>query len=532
MGQGEVPTDAGEILSKSVEKRPVIFAVIWAALLVVCLLFVEGDIRIWLEDEGFFWYGVWRTSLGEVPILDFQAYDPGRYYWSGTLAYLLGDGILDIRGFSALFQIVCLAMGMLAATRIVTSRWKLALVGVALVSWMSSRARVFDSGIPVAAVYVGVLLIENPSLARHFLGGVFVGLAAFFGQNHGLYTFLGFLSIIAFIAVRCHRSSLLKGLAVWSCGILVGYSPLLLMLGSIPGFFQSFLAEVMANISTPETGNIPMRVPWPWRVESSPAYGFTWHIHHLFVGLYFLIVPAFLVLGVAASLLARPESVIRKPVFAASCFIGIFYVHHAFARADAWHLADAMGPFLLAVMALPVSFGLEKVRLVALPVIIFCAASVHASLERHPAYDYYIGKKARYVSYPILGQTLRLEASTARFVDGVKNIQAQYIAPGEGLLIAPHWPGLYYILKRKSPTKETYFLLSADKESQLKSISELEKNHVSWVILGDVPLDNRNELRLRNTHPLLWAYIMKNFKRVAASGLPNNCQLLRRAEPY
>lgn len=513
-----------------VMKRPVIEQdVLLTFLLALGLVSVDfglqGRVGINLADEGFLWYGAAQTVMGQVPLRDFQSYDPGRYYWTALWAPIFGTGLVGIRLAVAVFQLGGVFLGLLVVRRVVSSWWSLCLVGLLLVAWMFPRHKLFEHNLAMAAVYVGVCLLERPSRKRHFLAGVFVGGAAFFGRNLGLYSFLAGVMLIAFIQMRVQREAAISRLCAWGLGIGVGSLPLLLMAMLIPGFAWAFFESVLWLLSLGTT-NLPLPVPWPWSgmhqrfvAEDRLAY--------IFVELLFVAFPLFFL--VAFFLLWKYPLVDRhrQSVLVASTCVSLWYVHYAFSRADLAHLAMSLPPFLLGVVGLPAFVGarengwLSRVVLGGLVVVTlgptYLGSPFVRSCYRHSC-----------VPYELHGETLWLPLRERDLIETMRHIVRERIRPEEGIFIAPHWPTFYPILQRPSPTWQIYFLFPERMDRQEAIIADLQKNNVQWVVLGDVALDRREALRFRHTHAFVWLFLMQNFAPVEVNGLPSGYQLLRK----
>ena len=176
--------------------------VIFLALaLVAASMLFQGNIGLNLADEGYLWYGTVQTASGQIPVKDFQSYDPGRYYWGAFWMLLLGKGIMSLRFSLALFQVIGLSCGLLALRRVVRSWIVLFIAGFILLIWVIPLYKTFEATLSIASVYLGLRLLEKPSLKQHFISGIFVGIAAFFGRNHGLYNFPGLCHINPFYSV-------------------------------------------------------------------------------------------------------------------------------------------------------------------------------------------------------------------------------------------------------------------------------------------------------------------------------------------
>ena len=211
-----------------------------ANFLVFALFLWQGNKGFNIADEGYLWYGAQRVMLGEVPLLDFRSYDPGRYYWSATLMSLWGDnGIMSLRWTLAIFQAIGLFVGLLLIARAekIQNSLYLLLSSLTLVVWMYPRYKVFDISISILLIGVLTFLIQKPTRRRYFLTGLCVGLVAVFGRNHGVYGVAGSIGCIAWLSIkRSEGPGLVKSVIIWATGVLVGYMPIFFMALFVPGF--------------------------------------------------------------------------------------------------------------------------------------------------------------------------------------------------------------------------------------------------------------------------------------------------------
>ena len=510
-------------------RRGLLTTVLLATLLGVVGYLAVGDVGLDLADEGFLWYGVQRVVAGEVPQRDFQAYDPGRYYWCAAWSSLFGDGILGVRKSFAIVQVLGLFAGLSAARRVITRPLPLVLVGLALLGWMFPRHKLFEPSIAMMCVYAALRLLESPTRRAYFGAGVLVGAAGLVGRNLALYSGLATFTIFLYQWLRLRE----VGPRVFaSCigGVVLGYAPLLAMLALVPGFAEGFWESL--QITLRHGANLPRPWLWPWRMSWGGLGPFSL-LTQAGVAFHYLLPVLVLPVGCVALLVGSRERAESRRLLIASCVVGAFFVHHAAVRSGIPHLAQAIHPTLLGLFALlagmrsqpgvarTLAWGGCAVLIIATLVGISPLVSrMHPEAELEPL-----------VALDVGGEQLRLTASEAEFLRSVTDVLEREVPAHASLFIAPAAPTLYAVERRRSPTWEIYFFWpNATRKAQRRLTRELEAQGVEYALVFDYALDNRRDLIFRNSNPLVWRYLTQHFEPIAIDDLPPGANLLRRKE--
>lgn len=481
-----------------------------ALLTVTCLFMWQGSKGVNLWDEGFLWYGVQRVMLGEVPIRDFMSYDPGRYYWSAALMSLWGSNdLMSLRGAVAIFQALGLFVGLLLVARSQKkpSIFFLLLSTVTLAAWMFPRHKLFDLSLSIFLIGALAFLIRHPSVKRHFLVGLSVGLAAVFGRNHGFYAVAGSLAVLLWLNInRRDGPNFTHAFATWVAGVACGYSPVLAMLMLVPGFAAEFWNGIRFLFEMKAT-NLPLPIPWPWRVNFHSASTDN-TVRGVLTGLFFIAIAIFGMLSMAWAVRQRIHEGHVSPAFAASAALSLPYTHYAYSRADVGHLAHGIFPLLIGCLVL---LATQPAKIKWPLVLLLCTASLWVARPSHPGWQCHITMQC--VNVEISGNILQVEQNTANDIGLLRRLMAQYAPREQAFIVAPFWPGAYALLDRKSPMWEIYPIVPRSPVFELAEIERLRKANPTFALIYDLPLDGREELRFRNTHPLTYQYILDNFEQ-------------------
>lgn len=480
-----------------------------AAGTVLALFLWQGHQGFNLWDEGFLWYGVQRVMVGEVPVRDFMAYDPGRYYWAAAFMGLWGDnGIMALRGAVAIFQAMGLFIGLALLVRSSERPnrllWFLAVI--TLVVWMFPRHKLFDISLSIAMVGALSFLVHQPSSCRYFVTGLLVGLAAVFGQNHGVYGVAASVGVMAYLALRRENGpGLVKAFPTWAAGVVIGYLPVLLMLALVPGFALAFWEGIRFLFEINAT-NLPLPVPWPWHVPFGQV-PLVEAARGVLVGLFFIAIVAFGLLGIAWAVRQRLHNKLVVPALVASTFLALPYAHVAYSRAHVGHLAQGIFPFLIGAFVLLAS---QPAKIKWPFAALLCGASLLVMLPFQPGWRCHARWKC--VTADVAGSKLKIDPGTASDL-AMLNKLAEQFAPGDRtFVVTPFWPGAYAALGRRSPMWEIFALFPRRDAFQKAEIERIKAANPAFVMILDFPLDRRDELRFRNTHPMIDQYIRDHFE--------------------
>lgn len=501
------------------ESRKRAFILATACLTVFLQFAWQGNKGFNLWDEGFLWYGVQRVFLGEVPILDFMAYDPGRYYWSAALLSLAGDkSIMGVRAVVAVFQALGLIVGLSLVARSGTGNIKfdapywIASAAI-LVVWMFPRHKLFDISLSIMLLGALSFLASRPSRQRYFLVGACVGLAAVFGRNHGVYGAVASLGMIAWLRLRDSSGlGLLRRVFLWAIGVVIGYLPVLLMTLLVPGFAAAFWESIRFLFEQKAT-NLPLPVPWPWTVHFDN--GIREALRGVLIGLFFMATLLFGSLSLLWVLRRRLEGKPVQPALAAAAFLAFPYAHFAFSRADVGHLAQGIFPLLIGCLA-----ALASVRAgIKWPLVgALFIASFSVMHALHPGWQCLDDNRC--VDVEISGATLKVDPDTASDIALLRQLSTELAPNGQTFIAAPFWPGAYALLERKSPMWEVFALFPRSEAFERKEIERIKASTPGFAFVFDMPLDGREALRFKNTHPLIYQYVLDHFEPMKVSTNP------------
>lgn len=487
------------------------------AVIAVATLFLwQGTKGFSLWDEGFLWYGAQRVMLGEVPIRDFMAYDPGRYYWAAALMSLWRDnGIMSLRAAVAVFQTMGLSVGLLLIARTAGKRNLVYLLisAVTLLAWMYPRHKLFDISLAIFLIGALTYLVEKPIGRRYFLAGLCVGLVAVFGRNHGMYGAVGSLGVIGWLSIKRPESTgPVRGLVLWAAGVASGYAPILLMLLLVPGFAAAFWESIRFLFEI-KTTNLPLPVPWPWLVDfASMPIGEA--IRRALIGLFFMGTLVFGGLSVVWVVRQKLRDRQVSPALVAASFLTLPYAHYAYSRADIGHLAQGIFPMLIGSLLL---LSVQAARIKWSLALALCAASVWVMTVFQPGWQCL---EERCVDVEVSRSTLQVDPGTARDIGLLRSLAGEYAPHGQSFVVAPFWPGAYALLERRSPMWEIYPLLPRSKMFELEEIKQIKAAKPGFALIFDMPLDGHDALRFQNTHPLIYQYILDNFDPLPNSPSP------------
>ncbi len=455
-------------------------------------------------DEGYLWYGALRAREGRTPIRDFRAYEPGRYY---VLAFLMHFTGTRLHGFRlALYLMYGAGLTLAAlACRMAGFGWIETVLCVTTLSLtMPIREKGIELTLAMLGLLAGVVLLVDPSPTTFAVAGFVAGLITIFGLNYGLYVGAALGVLTGLMLLKSSSPAVVATLAAFGGGLVGGLLPLAVFAIVRPGFLAALIERRLRMVRERRTTNLPLPIPWPWHTippvwgeQLSPVGA------RLAQVLFFLVpVVSFVVLGWA---LVQDHTALTGNAIVVSAAAHLMFVqHHAWSRADPSHLGIPIQLLVIASFALmPPLWWVHVITAavwVALWALTLAPRGWRALKSAQP--------DSLILSHDF-GDALHISRHEAQVLVALRELMAE--TGSDRLFVAPCCPQLFPLLGVVSPVYDIYCIYPQPERHQARMIGEIERHAITVVLIFDFALDDRDDLRFPNTHPLVAAHVTERF---------------------
>jgi hypothetical protein len=498
---------------------------LWTVWVNVCIsIITAGGLFVWqapkslnIQDEGYLWYGTRQVLNGFVPIRDFEAYDPLRYYFGALIQYIVTDtGIWSIRLATTIISAACLLLILLVISRNVTHQFtwvSIFIVAITSLFWIYPSHKVYDIFASLLLLSILGAWIKNPTPTFAYYVGVIAGIIILINRNHGLYAGIGTLCVLFWLSRNQQMSGriLLTHIGLLIAGGLTGLLPFIGMLLFIPGFADAYFYYQVLYFYNLKVTNLALPVPWPWRITMQ-GRPFSAILYDFVTGIYFLYVVLAGVVswGTLAWWWYKKQTHQINAYLVASMVLIPVYAHHIFSRADIAHLSQGFMPVLITTI-IALRMQASTVRYILL--LGFLGLSTYLMLPQQPGYQCSVN------TCPIITVQNQQYQGNKRITSTVKNIIQvieKYNAT-DSFVIAPYAPGIYALLDSTSPFYFSYNVYAQSIAEEQDQITQLINKKITLVLIDQSRVDGRKDLGFAKTSPLTYAYIKSHYTFVGVT---------------
>lgn len=490
------------------------FLIIFGLPPVLVGLFVLPFLRVGVElaDEGYLVFGTAKVLDGQIPIRDFRAYDPGRYYWCGLFALAWGRGYLATR--IAMAVAMTIALSLLAALVLSATGAPLlsALTCALVLIWMQPRTKQIENFFVILSCFLLFNVTGEGSQIDHLALGLMIGISAFFGLN--TFAYLTAATALTFLlAVGLPSAAMLASFAL---GLGLGFTPVVVIALFAKGYARVYGRRKVLALLKRGTTNLKLPLPWLW-VRGRTGFQSMTKIRRLSFMALFTLMPVVFSSGLSLPFIfgVEPLSDPARLIFVASC-VGLVHFHHTTSRADLVHMFQPMLCLILVLCAASsVLLGPFGTAVLLVFAIIGSVALVWTEQFHPPGY-----LKCRDTLKPFDCATDRLFllADMTSRMEEIQEITQEFTEKGEPILAVPLQIGLCAMLERAHASYDSFPVYPSDAAARKAMMSDLAKSRPKLVLVESVQLDQRKDLVFFNNYPEVTTLIATDYRPVKKIG--------------